>query len=178
MEMHSTLTRIRKQHSSKLENQKMISGLLVAVEESILSINLNSAPPTTSTQDSISPLAYFGTLMTLLASQPSIAEPALYLLALILPHLPTAVLRLKCLDVHTVFAKILLEDESADNVPLLKGLVGCYETLLVAQDAKQWASLPMMGKLTRNINLILSASVFMVNICWLGSETKVKEDCA
>jgi ribosomal RNA-processing protein 12 len=96
----------------------------------------------------LTPAAYFAALLALLkqhnpggqlAVEEEIAPAVLYLLDLILPEVSIPLLRTKFSQLATSFAPVL----SARNAgaPIIRSCIGCFESLLLAQDAQAW-SLP------------------------------------
>lgn len=146
--MNSILQRIRNQHSSKVESQKQTCGLLVAIEHSIQSTSNNSTHPSSTAGDAvvapltIDPLAYLGTLLSVIAHQKEtqVIESAFYILAVIFPFCSASVLRLKFIDILEQFT--LISGQHADNTPLMKSIITCYESLLIAQDSRAWQEQP------------------------------------
>lgn len=89
--------------------------------------------------------AYFAALLALLKQSASttpddqLITSAIYLLDIVISHVPPALLRAQFDTVLTSVAPFL--DASSPNAPLLRSSVGSLESLLIAQDAAAW-SLP------------------------------------
>ncbi|KAJ3299773.1 hypothetical protein HK104_007051 [Borealophlyctis nickersoniae] len=146
------LVKIRTQTNSGLENQKQTAILLTAVEETIREQN-----------EQLTPLAYFGALMTILEQQREqavhdaekqvILVGVTYLLAIVFPRVPATVLRLKFQDIaKSLGATIEAHQELA---PLVRSIIGCLECLLAAQDNAAWTTDPLCKKLFQ-VLLIMS----------------------
>ncbi|KAI9486103.1 MAG: NUC173 domain-containing protein [Benjaminiella poitrasii] len=144
--MEAKLDRIRKQINSKLDNQKLYAQTLVAVEEIIAEKN-----------EQLSPLAYFGAMMTTLQSSQGSAElvgALLYLLDEIFPFLPHSVLRSKFNDIMPIIEKVF--EKHKEEQPVVRSIIGCLQELLAAQDGPNW-SIPTTKKAYQQL-LILSAN--------------------
>ncbi|ORX55604.1 NUC173-domain-containing protein [Hesseltinella vesiculosa] len=126
--MEQSLDKIRKHLQSKLENQKLHAQTLLAIEE------------ITTIQSSQDNEALTGAL--------------LYLLAAVLKHVPTSVLRSKFSTVMPMFEAIY-EQHSHDQ-PMVRAIVECMASFLLAQDAHLW-SMPATKKYYQTL-LILSAN--------------------
>lgn len=90
------------------------------------------------------PTAYFAILLNLLQQATStsngvkkdLATPAVYLLDVVAPYAPQALLRSKFSQFVTYLAPALNFPEA--DAPLLRPCLGCLETLLLAQDLASW----------------------------------------
>ncbi|KAJ1910283.1 pre-rRNA processing protein, partial [Tieghemiomyces parasiticus] len=128
-QLSSSLQRIRLQSSSKLDNQQQVSATLLAIEETLKEQG-----------STLSPTAYFAALSTLLEQQggnnSGIIYAVLYLLAVVLPGVPAAVLRAK----HTVVLKCLgpIVTEPDTATPTLRAALVCLAVLLRSLDAGAW----------------------------------------
>ena len=94
------------------------------------------------------PTAYFVALLALLSQSISsskgvvnkeLATSVVYLLDVVTPYVPTALLRSKFSQILTSIAPVLSNRDI--EAPLLKSSVGCLESVLIAQDSAAW-SLP------------------------------------
>ncbi|KAI4249889.1 MAG: hypothetical protein LQ352_005506, partial [Teloschistes flavicans] len=132
MSLEDKLEKIR---APNLQNQRATSIILSAVEETL------------GDQKHIqSPTAYFAALLALLgqAIVPSngttnkeLAPAVVYLLDLVVTHVPAPLLRSKFSQILTSLAPILTSEDA--EAPLLRSSIGCLESLLLAQDAAAWA---------------------------------------
>ncbi|CAG8458878.1 2384_t:CDS:10 [Paraglomus occultum] len=129
--MEGKFEKIRIQINSKLDNQKQIAQLLLAVEQTIKEQNVAATAT-----------AYFGALMTILdqTSQNEKAKelrgPILYILNMVLPELPQAILRNKFNEIWSILSQVLEEKEI--EAAMLRSVAGCLESLLLVQDAQKW----------------------------------------
>ncbi|RUS35558.1 hypothetical protein BC938DRAFT_478477 [Jimgerdemannia flammicorona] len=88
------------------------------------------------------PTAYFAALMTTLEAQKNaqgrseIRTAILYLLDIVFPRLPQSVLRSKFPEVLVILATSLEKDKA--EAPTIRSVIGCLETLLIAQDTATW----------------------------------------
>ncbi len=93
-------------------------------------------------QSECTPTAYFAALLSLLARQSQgaagleTATAVVYLLDIVTPHVPAPLLRSKFSEILTSLAPVLTAPEA--DAPLIRGAVGCLESLLVLQDARAW----------------------------------------
>ncbi|KAI9718191.1 MAG: hypothetical protein M1812_004181 [Candelaria pacifica] len=133
MSLNEKLDKIRS--SPKLQNQHETAIVLNAVEETLRD---QKTEPT--------PTAYFAAVLALLNQSISptkgivnkeLATSLVYLLDLVTPHVPHALLRSKFSQVLTNLAPTLTHPEA--EAPLLRPSIGCLESLLIAQDAAAWA---------------------------------------
>jgi ribosomal RNA-processing protein 12 len=92
------------------------------------------------------PTAYFAALLALLqqsASTPdveNIAELAvstIYLLDIVSPHVPAALLRTQFNQIFSILSPLISDTEA--GAPLVRSSIGCFASLLLAQDAAAWA---------------------------------------
>lgn len=92
------------------------------------------------------PTAYFAVVLALLGKSIStpqgdvnkeLATSVIYLLDIITPFTPPALLRSKFSQILTHLTSALTHAEA--EAPLLRSAIGCLESLLVAQDAPAWA---------------------------------------
>ncbi|KAI8912901.1 armadillo-type protein [Powellomyces hirtus] len=133
-------SKIRSQTNSGLVNQKQAAIILAAVEETIQDQN-----------EQLTPLAYFGALMTILEQQRSLpgdnttASESLgimvavtYLLAIVFPRIPSSILKLKFHDIAKTLGATL--ELYQDDQPLVRSVLTCFEFLLAAQDNAKWSS--------------------------------------
>lgn len=81
------------------------------------------------------PTAYFAALLSLLDNK-SLVTPVVYLLDVITPFTPEALLRAKFTQILTLLAPVLSQPDA--DAPLIKSSIGCLESLLLAQDAAAW----------------------------------------
>lgn len=124
--------RFAKIRSPNLESQKQTAVILNAVE-STLKEQKEEATPT----------AYFAALLALLnqsvgqdASKKSLETSIIYLLDLVTPYTPHALLRAKFTQILSALAPVLMQ-QGAD-APLIRPCIGCLESLLLAQNAAAW----------------------------------------
>ncbi|KAI8085055.1 NUC173 domain-containing protein [Halteromyces radiatus] len=144
--MEEKFDKIRKQANSKLENQKLYGQTLIAIEEIIRE-----------QQAELSPTAYFGAILTTIQSANDandVVGALLYLLDEVLTEVPVPILRSK-------FGVVIPMLDSAyeqfnNEQPIVRSIIGCYQGLLVAQDAQVW-SMPTTKKCYQAL-LVLSAN--------------------
>ncbi|KAJ3144453.1 hypothetical protein HDU89_008231 [Geranomyces variabilis] len=136
--------KIRSQTTSGLENQKQAAIILAAVEETIVEQN-----------EQLTPLAYFGALMTILEQQRATANPlttsppppadssslgimvaVTYLLAIVFPRIPGTILKLKFETIAQTLGATL--EVYQEDQPLVRSVLACFEFLLAAQDTAKW----------------------------------------
>ncbi|KAJ2517545.1 pre-rRNA processing protein [Coemansia sp. RSA 1939] len=128
--LENQLRKLREQISSKAAHQQQHAATLLAVEETISEQSVAAEPS-----------GYFAVLLTLLEQQASagskgLSNAILYLLSIILPHVPTHVLRAKFSTMMAVLSQSL-DLESAD-IAMLRSVIACLETVLQSQDAGSW----------------------------------------
>ncbi|KAJ1736217.1 pre-rRNA processing protein [Coemansia biformis] len=128
--LEQQLHKLREQITCKAAHQQQHAAILLAVEETIKEQGAAAEPA-----------GYFAALMTLLEQQVGAGSKAnpgaiTYLLSLILPHVSHAVLRAKFTTMMAVLSQSL--DLAAADVALLRSVVACLETVLLAQDASSW----------------------------------------
>ncbi|KAI8852500.1 armadillo-type protein [Chytridium lagenaria] len=145
-ESHDSLDLFAKERSfqrSGQPSQRKIYALLFAIEQTIVEQNEN-----------LSPLAYFGALMTLLEQQgqsldaegvEDIVSAVLHLLAVVFSRIPSNVLKLKFNDVASTIGSTLQHFSS--SALMVRDALTCVEFLLVAQDAMSWNSAFQTGSL-------------------------------
>ena len=131
--LEDKLARIRAQATSKLENQKNLAIVLLAVEENI-----------DEQHNDRTPVAYFVSFLSVLDQcvaedrivDAGLAASTAYFLDLVFPATPPALLRARFPEILAKLAPALtLPDAPA---PLVRAAIGALETLLVAQDHQQW----------------------------------------
>ncbi|KAJ3322109.1 hypothetical protein HDV06_003560 [Boothiomyces sp. JEL0866] len=102
--------------------------LLTAIEESIQEQG-----------EQLVPMAYFGTIMTIVdqsfEGDSSIIPAAVYILSVVFPSISSNILRLKFVDISTIFEKVI--STFNDDAPTV---INCYEYLLFAQENIMWNS--------------------------------------
>ncbi|KAG2219452.1 hypothetical protein INT45_008100 [Circinella minor] len=138
--------KIRRQVNSKLENQKLYARTLIAIEETIREQN-----------GTLSPVAYFGAIMTTLqatASDNEVTGALLYLLNEVFPVLPQSVIRSKFNDIMPILEGVY--ELNKDQQPIVRSIIGCMQELLANQDASIWG-MPLAKKAYQML-LILSAN--------------------
>ncbi|OTA08792.1 pre-rRNA processing protein Rrp12 [Trichoderma parareesei] len=118
--------------SPGLQSQQKTVVVLQAVESTLKEQN---TPPT--------PTGYFAALLALLQQAENngsvnieLATPVVYLLDVVTPFAPQALLRSKFTQILTLLAPVLLAQD-AEPI-LLRTSIGCLESLLLAQDAASW----------------------------------------
>ncbi|KNC98554.1 mRNA-binding protein RRP12 [Spizellomyces punctatus DAOM BR117] len=133
---NDALVKIRSQTNSGLENQKQAAIILTAVEEAIQEQG-----------EQLTPLAYFGALMTILEQQRATAVDAeqrgvlvavTHILSIVFPRIPSSILRLKFDDVSRTLGGTL--EAYQDEQPLVRSVLACFESLLSAQDHARWTT--------------------------------------
>lgn len=135
MVMDDKLAKIRSQITSKLENQKHLAIILSAVEENIEEQN-NDKTPT----------AYFVSFLALLDQcikdetvlDNNLATTTAYFLDLVFPFTPKPLLKENFSQILAKLAHPLTSPNS--EAPLIRSTIGALESLLLAQDHKQWSS--------------------------------------
>ena len=92
------------------------------------------------------PTAYFAALLALLRQSVSntsgenvseLAVSTVYLLDIVSPYVPTALLRSQFNQIISILSPLISSTEA--GAPLVKSSIGCLESLLLAQDATTWA---------------------------------------
>ncbi|KAJ2709937.1 pre-rRNA processing protein, partial [Coemansia spiralis] len=124
------LQKLRDQIGFKEAHQQQHAAILLAVEETIKEQGAAAEPA-----------GYFAALMTLLEQQVgagSRANPGAvtYVLSVILPYVSSGVLRAKFTTMMAVLSQSL--DLASADVALLRSVIACLETVLLAQDAASW----------------------------------------
>lgn len=132
--LEERLSKIR--DASSKSNQKQNAVVLSAVEETLR--EQNTLP---------SPTAYFVALLSLLQqSIPSdpdakindeLAIPITYILDIVTPHAPPALLKSKFADIIRHLAPAITHPDAGGA--LLRSSIGCLESLLTAQDGPSWS---------------------------------------
>lgn len=138
IELEDRLSKIRNQTNSKLDNQKHVAIILSAVEENI--------DDQQSTNKNI--VNYLISFMSLLdqsvnentkeLQDPQLAKSAIYLLDLVFQYTPKTILRSRFSEILTKISPCIT-DVNAD-APIVKGGIGCLESLLIAQDSQSWCN--------------------------------------
>ncbi|KAJ1678118.1 pre-rRNA processing protein, partial [Spiromyces aspiralis] len=138
--------RIRRQANSKLTNQKQVFALdHDATAAHRFRRHLGSPiEETLREQDGqLTPPSYFATLLTLLEQQQGLNdglhEPVLYLLAIVLPHTPTMILRSKFTTMLGILSSSI--DLSQADAPVIRSVIKVLEVLLTALDANGWGQI-------------------------------------
>ncbi|ATY62430.1 ribosomal RNA-processing 12 [Cordyceps militaris] len=128
----SLAEKLDKIKSPGLQSQKRTVVVLHAVESTLKEQNTEPTPT-----------GYFAALLALLQNANSsgsvnteLAGPAVYLLDVVTPYAPDALLRSKFTPILTLLAPVLLLPD-AEPI-LLRTSIGCLESLLLAQDAASW----------------------------------------
>ncbi|KAI8896755.1 armadillo-type protein [Globomyces pollinis-pini] len=148
-ELQAQLNGIKQQTNSGLDNQKQAAILLKAVEETIVEQN-----------GELSPIAYFGTLMTIveqaITNESPVISPSVYLLAIIFPKINANVLKLKFTDIASMLESILVQYNN--DAPVVRSTIICIEYLLFAIDNTAWSSETLSKKLFQHLlNLCVDA---------------------
>ncbi|OZJ02702.1 hypothetical protein BZG36_03856 [Bifiguratus adelaidae] len=120
--MEEQLAKIRPQIHSKLENQKQ------ATTEETLDEQQTPRIPT----------AYYAALLTTLDGQIAspVAAPILYLLDIVLPHVPQSISRQRFTETLTILLTALKSHTT--EAPIVRSVLGCLEALIIAQDGPTW----------------------------------------
>ncbi|TQV91692.1 90S preribosome component RRP12 [Cordyceps javanica] len=128
----SLAEKLDKIKSPGLQSQQRTVVVLQAVESTLKEQN-TAATPT----------GYFAALLALLQNANSsgtvnteLATPVVYLLDVVTPYAPEALLRSKFTQILTLLAPVLLMQDA--EAILLRTSIGCLESLLLAQDAASW----------------------------------------
>ncbi|KAI1820964.1 NUC173 domain-containing protein [Xylaria intraflava] len=124
--------KLDKIRSPNLQSQQQTVVILNAVEETLKGQNTSPTPT-----------GYFAALLALLnqsigenKGNKEIVPSIVYLLDVITPFAPQALLRAKFTQILTLLAPVLLLSDA--DAPLLKPSIGCLESLLLAQDSAAW----------------------------------------
>ncbi|SMN19107.1 similar to Saccharomyces cerevisiae YPL012W RRP12 Protein required for export of the ribosomal subunits [Maudiozyma saulgeensis] len=138
LELEDRLSKIRKQATSKLENQKHIAIILTAVEDNIEGHDTNDT-----SKNIISYMVAFMSLLDQAIDKDThniidlqLATAATYLLDIIFQYSPKKLLRSKFSELLAKIAPCIT-DEKAEPL-LIRSAIGCLASLLVAQDAQAW----------------------------------------
>ncbi|CAO1604644.1 pre-rRNA processing protein [Xanthoria calcicola] len=131
MSLEEKLDKIR---SPKLQNQRETAIVLSAVEDTLKEQHHDP-----------SPTGYLAALLALLSQanipnksvkSSDLASSVVYLLDLVIDHVPAALLRAKFPQILTSIAPSLTGGDA--TAPLLRSSIGCLKTLLLAQDGAAW----------------------------------------
>jgi len=128
---------VRQKWNSHLESDREVCAVLAAVTESI-----TESVGDTDTQPS--PTAYWAALMTTLEcagvdTDDKAIAAVIYLLSLVSPCVPTAVLQRQCAAASALFLRVLTAHAKDGSQALLKAALTCLGRLAAAQDAAGWA---------------------------------------
>ncbi|KAF3110151.1 hypothetical protein TWF706_000887 [Orbilia oligospora] len=131
--LEEKLDRIR---TPNLQNQAQTAVVLNALETSLREDHPDGP---------LTPTAYFSALLSVLNQyissdgilNQSLAAAVVYLLDIVTPFAPEALLRAKFAQILSYLAPAITHPDA--EAPLLKSSIGCLETLLIAQDANTWA---------------------------------------
>ncbi|KAG9248186.1 NUC173 domain-containing protein [Calycina marina] len=126
--------RLNKIKSPNLQSQQQYSVILKAVEETL--------------NNETTPTAYFAALLALLPKaitpqgvvNKDLATSIVYLLDVVTPYTPPALLRAKFTKIFELLALALAYPEA--DAPLLRPSIGCFESILIAQDGTGWELSP------------------------------------
>lgn len=112
------------------------------------------------------PTAYFSVVLALLSQSISttsgnvnkdLATSVVYLLDVVTPYVPPALLRSKFSQILSHLSLALTHPEA--DAPLLRPAIGCLESLLVAQDAAAWALPPNQAGPRRAVAALLNLAL-------------------
>ncbi|RMZ86683.1 hypothetical protein DV736_g6089, partial [Chaetothyriales sp. CBS 134916] len=131
MSLDEKLAKIREPN---LEGQKHTRHVLNSIEETLRE-----------QQTPLSPTAYFAASLALLKQATAqnanagseLAQSIVYLLDLITSHVPAALLRSRLNSILAALSPLI--SPAQESAPLLRSTIGCYESLLLAQDSAAWA---------------------------------------
>ncbi|RMD40601.1 hypothetical protein DV735_g4531, partial [Chaetothyriales sp. CBS 134920] len=131
MSLDEKLAKIREPN---LEGQKHVRHVLSSIEETLRE-----------QQTPLSPTAYFAASLALLKQTvaqnanagPELIQSIVYLLDLITSHVPPALLRSQLSPILASLSPLI--SQAQESGPLLRSTIGCYESLLLAQDSASWA---------------------------------------
>ncbi|KAK9448542.1 NUC173 domain-containing protein [Limtongia smithiae] len=131
--LESKLQKVRLHKTSKLPHQKQLATLLTAVEATLAE-----------QQTELSAAAYLIALLSLLSqafsgdelTNPDLAASAVYLLDLVIPDAPQAVLIRQFAQILAYLTPSLTHDHATPA--LIRSAIGCLESLLAAQDSFAW----------------------------------------
>ncbi|KAH6621285.1 NUC173 domain-containing protein [Chaetomium sp. MPI-SDFR-AT-0129] len=116
--------KLDKIRSPNLQSQKQTASVLEGIESAFKERNTEPTPT-----------AYFAALLSLFDNK-SLAHPVVYLLDVVTPYAPEALLRAKFTQILTLLAPVLSQPDA--DAPLIRSSIGCLEGLLLAQDAAAW----------------------------------------
>ncbi|WFD33783.1 pre-rRNA processing protein [Malassezia cuniculi] len=147
------LLRIRQNANSKLENQRAPAQLLVAVEATLAERG-----------DGTGPTQYLLALESLLGAaeeSSSVFASAVYLLAVVLPHVSPGVVRAKGLVLLSAVAQPLANPHTQNegHAALLRAALGCVECIFGSIDASEQRILETERAYTAAWGLVLSLCV-------------------
>ena len=133
--LEEKLAKIRLQIKSNLDNQKHLAIILAAVEENI-----------DEQHNERSPVSYFVSFLSLLDQcmredeiiDQTLATSTAYFLDIIFPFTPKSLLKSKFGEILVKLAPGLSHSDA--EAPLIRSTVGALQSLLLAQDHKQWSS--------------------------------------
>ncbi|KAL8811001.1 MAG: hypothetical protein Q9200_002140 [Gallowayella weberi] len=120
---------------ASMDPDKQTAIILSAVEDTLREQKHNQTPT-----------AYFAALLALLGqavipsngtANKDLASSVIYLLDLVIAHVPPAILRSKFSQILTTIAPALTSQDA--DAPLVRSSIGCLQCLLVAQDTPAWA---------------------------------------
>lgn len=144
LELEDTLSKIRAQINSKLDNQKHIAIILSAVEENIDEQQSTNKNIVNYVISFMSLLDQAVDLETREIIDLQLSTSATYLLDLVFAYVPKKLLRSQFAEILTKIAPCITDEKA--QAPLIKSAVGCLEALLIAQDAQSWNN-------THNLNI-------------------------
>ncbi|KAJ3195578.1 hypothetical protein HK101_011721 [Irineochytrium annulatum] len=124
--------KVRSQSNSGIASQKKTAMLLAAVEDTIKD-----------QKEQLSPLAYFGALMTFLeqaqlagGDQEEVVTAVTHLLSLVFVRIPSNILRFKFSAIASTLSSTLQSYQTAGAI--IRDAISCIESLLAAQDHASW----------------------------------------
>ena len=133
IDLSQRLAHIRE--SPKLQNQRDTGVVLSAVEDTLRE-----------QESEFTPTAYFAALLSLLNQHVSsstgivnkdVATAVVYLLDLVVPHVPAPLLRAKFAPILSSLSPSLSFRDA--DAPFLRSSIGCLVSLLIVQDTQAWA---------------------------------------
>lgn len=145
--LFESFEKIRVHVRSGLENQRQPAVLLAAIEDAI-----REQDKSLTKDDKINPVAYFGSLFTMLEtkldemsrglvdteSSLTLLTSFCYLLQFVMQNTPSSLLRLKVQNFSKCFSIIF--EHFLNEQPLIRAVIGCIEPLLGAQYIGAWQS--------------------------------------
>ncbi|RKU42917.1 hypothetical protein DL546_002780 [Coniochaeta pulveracea] len=124
--------KLDKIRSPNLQSQKQTAVILSAVEATFKEQKTEATPT-----------AYFAALLALLNQSASntsekkdLPTSVVYLLDIVTPFVPQAILRAKFTQILSLLAPVLSQPDA--DAPIIRPSIGCLESLLLAQDAAGW----------------------------------------